>query len=242
MWQNMANGIIGTMNFRWMKCSYFLAYFGGLTMAVRRVLQIEQPQDAAVLRTKSTRITTFDKSLHPLIEDMIETMRVTDGVGIAAPQVGVLRRIVVIEQPAELEELEDGTVRELAPSELYVMINPEIVKSSDETHTMLEGCLSMPGRFGDVPRRSWVTIKYHDLHGKEQRIRRASAEGYKVGRMVQHEIDHLDGVMFTDRIVDKSTLVDHRDETPEKRRRRRGLLRRRAEPVAEASNVIEEAL
>jgi peptide deformylase len=142
-------------------------------MALRRVLQIEQAADAAVLRSKATRITSFDKSLQPLIDDMIETMRETDGVGLAAPQVGVLRRVVVIEQPAQFEEQEDGSVREIAPPELVVMINPEIIKASEETITMQEGCLSMPGRYGDVPRASWVTIKYQDIHGKEQRIRHA---------------------------------------------------------------------
>ena len=196
-------------------------------MAIRRVLQIEQPEDYAILKTKATRVTTFDASLQSLVDDLIETMRETDGVGLAAPQVGVLRRIVVIEEPAQVEELEDGTLQEIAPAQLYVMVNPEIIKASEETTTILEGCLSLPGRYGDVPRASWVTIKYFDLKGKEQRVRRASSDGYKVGRIAQHEIDHLDGILFTERIVDMSTLVDYRQENPEKRRRRRGLLRRR---------------
>jgi len=126
-------------------------------------------------------------------------------------------------------------VREIAPSELVVMINPEIIKASEETITMQEGCLSMPGRYGDVPRASWVTIKYQDVRGKEQRIRHASSEGYKIGRIAQHEIDHLDGVMFTDRMADITSLVDLRqDATP---RRRRPLLRRR--PAAEPSPAQE---
>lgn len=202
-------------------------------MAIRRILQIEHPDDYALLKSKATRVTTFDASLHTLIEDMIETMRDTNGVGLAAPQVGVLRRIVVIEEPAQLEELEDGTTNEIAPAQLYVMINPEIVKASEETHTMLEGCLSLPGRYGEVPRASWVTVKYQDLHGKEQRVRRGAADGYKIGRIAQHEIDHLDGILFTERIVDMTTLVDYRQESPEKRRRR-GLLRRK--PEAELSH------
>jgi peptide deformylase len=207
-------------------------------MALRRVLQIEQAADAAILRSKATRITSFDKSLQPLIDDMIETMRETDGVGLAAPQVGVLRRIVVIEQPAQYEEQEDGSVREVAPAELVVMINPEIIKASEETITMQEGCLSMPGRYGDVPRASWVTIKYQDIHGKEQRIRHASSDGYKIGRIAQHEIDHLDGVMFTDRMADITTLVDLRED-PERPRRRRPLLRRRRSE-ADVGNPAQE--
>jgi peptide deformylase len=203
-------------------------------MAIRRVLQIEQPEDYAVLKSKATRVTSFDASLQALVDDLVETMRETDGVGLAAPQVGVLRRIVVVEQPAKLEELEDGTLQEIEPAQLYVMINPEIIKASEETTTMLEGCLSLPGRYGDVPRASWVTIKYFDLKGKEQRVRKASSDGYKVGRIAQHEIDHLDGILFTERIVDMSTLVDYRQENGEKRRRRRGILRRRSE--AELTN------
>ena len=171
--------------------------------------------------------------LQPLIDDMIETMRSTNGVGLAAPQVGVLRRIVVIEEPTEVEELEDGTEREIAPAKLYVMINPEIVKASEETTTMLEGCLSLPGRYGEVPRPSWVTLKYYDLQGKEQRIRRAASDGYKVGRIAQHEIDHLDGVLFTERIADMSTLVDYRQDQTRQRPRRRGFLRRKPAPDAQ---------
>ncbi len=196
-------------------------------MALRRVLQVENPDDYTVLKSKSVRVTTFDASLRKLVDDMIETMRAADGVGLAAPQIGVLRRIVVIEQPAQVEEHEDGTLEEIAPAELFVMINPEVIKASDEQFTMLEGCLSLPGRYGEVPRPEWVTIKYYDLDGKEQRLRHADAHGYVVGRIAQHEIDHLDGVLFTERIVDMSTLVDYREQAKE-RRRRRGLLRRKA--------------
>lgn len=203
-------------------------------MAVRRILQVENPEDLQTLRTKAKRVTMFDDSLRPLVEDMIETMRAVSGVGLAAPQIGVLRRVVVIEVPAEVEELEDGTLKEIAPSELVVMINPEVIKASDEIFVMQEGCLSLPGRYGDVPRPAWVTLKYQDLNGKEQRVRRADATGYRLGRMAQHEIDHLEGILFTDHMADLSTLIDYR-ESPEKRRRRR-LLRGRRERSAEAPN------
>ncbi|GIV96219.1 MAG: hypothetical protein KatS3mg057_0876 [Herpetosiphonaceae bacterium] len=154
-------------------------------------------------------------------------MRAANGVGLAAPQIGVLRRIVVIEEPAEVEELEDGTVRELRPAQLYVMVNPEIVKASEEKIDLLEGCLSLPGRYGEVPRHAWVTIKYQDLNGKEHRIRHADAQSYRVGHIAQHEIDHLDGVLFTERVVDLSTLRDYRQEE----RPRRRWLRLRSEPL-----------
>ena len=202
-------------------------------MAVRHILQIDNPEEKQILKTKSARVKQFDKGLRALVDDMIETMRSVDGVGLAAPQVGVLRRIVVIETPAETEELEDGTLREIKPSELFVMVNPEIVDTVEERFTMLEGCLSLPGWYGEVPRSAEVTIRYQDLQGKEHKIKRADARGYSVGRIAQHEVDHLDGVLFTERIEDLSTLQDRRNDKP---KRRRFLPRRRVEKVEEASS------
>lgn len=197
-------------------------------MAVRPVLRIDNEEEKKILKAKSVRVKQFDKGLQTLVEDMIDTMREHNGVGLAAPQIGVLRRVVVVEQPAIEQELEDGTTVEVEPTRLFVMINPEIIEASNERFTMLEGCLSLPGWYGDIPRPGWVTIKYQDVHGKEHRIKKADAKGYKVGRMVQHEIDHLDGVLFTERIEDLSTFRDLREERKPKRR---GLLRRR--PKAE---------
>ena len=191
-------------------------------MAVRRVLRIDNEEEKKILKSKSVRIKQFDKGLQTLVQDLIDTMREYNGVGLAAPQIGVLRRVVVIEQPAIEQEQEDGTLVEIEPSRLYVMVNPEIISASKERYTMLEGCLSLPGWYGEVPRPEWVTIKYQDVQGREHRIKQANARGYFVGRMVQHEIDHLDGVLFTERIEDLSTLRDHSQERP----KRRGLLRR----------------
>ncbi len=195
-------------------------------MAVRHILKIDNPEEKAILKSKSVRVKQFDKSLRALVDDMIETMRLVDGVGLAAPQIGVLRRVVVIETPAEYEELEDGTQREIKPSELFVLVNPEISEPVEERFTMLEGCLSLPGWYGEVPRSAEVTLRYQDLNGKEHRIKRAPARGYTVGRIVQHEVDHLDGVLFTERIEDLSTLQDHRADAVRKPKRR-GLFRRR---------------
>lgn len=192
-------------------------------MAVRRVIRIDNEEEKKILKSKSVRVKQFDKGLQALVEDMIETMREHNGVGLAAPQIGVLRRVVVIEQPAIEEEQPDGTRIEVEPAKLFVMVNPEITEASEERFTMLEGCLSLPGWYGEIPRPTWVTIKYQDVHGKEHRIKKADATGYRVGRMAQHEIDHLDGVLFTERIEDLSTLHNHNEEKP----RRPGLLRRR---------------
>ena len=199
-------------------------------MAIRHILQIEDPEELKTLKSRSVRIKQFDKSLRTLADDLIETMRSVDGVGLAAPQIGVLRRIVVVETPAEHEELEDGTLRETKPAELFVMVNPEISEPSEERFTMLEGCLSLPGRYGDVPRAAEVTIRYQDLQGKEHKIKHADARGYTVGRILQHEVDHLDGILFTERIEDWSTFHDRRNESsPTQPKRRRFLSRRRRE-------------
>ena len=187
-------------------------------MAVRHILQIDNAAEKQILKSKSVRVKQFDKGLRALVDDMIETMRSVDGVGLAAPQIGVLRRVVVIETPPETEELEDGTLREIKPAELFVMVNPEIGEASEERFTMLEGCLSLPGWYGEVPRSTEVTIRYQDLQGKERKLKRVEARGYTVGRIAQHEIDHLDGVLFTERIEDLSTLHDRREEPPKRRR------------------------
>lgn len=198
-------------------------------MAVRHVLKIDNAEEKKTLQSKSVKVKQFDQGLHTLVNDMIDTMREHNGVGLAAPQVGVLRRIIVIEVPAVEEEQPDGTFVEIEPSKLYVMVNPEITERSDERFTMLEGCLSLPGWYGEIPRPDWVSIKFQDLNGKEYRIKKTDAKGYKLGRMVQHEIDHLDGILFTERIEDLSTFRDHTEERPKRRR----LFRRRkvAAPV-----------
>ncbi len=193
-------------------------------MAVRRILRIDNEEEKKILKSKSVRVKQFDKGLKALVDDMIETMRDHSGVGLAAPQIGVPRRVVVIEQPAIEQEQEDGTIVEVAPAQLFVMINPEITEASEERVTMPEGCLSLPGWYGDVPRPAWVSFKYQDLQGKEHRVKYAEAHGYLVGRIVQHEVDHLNGILFTERIEDLSTLHDiSKEEKPP----RRGLLRRR---------------
>jgi peptide deformylase len=195
-------------------------------MAAKRVLRIDNEEEKKILKSKSVRVKQFDKSLQALVQDMLDTMREHNGVGLAAPQIGVLRRIVVIEQPAIEEEREDGTKVEVEPAKVFVMINPEITEASEQRHTMLEGCLSLPGWYAEIPRPDWVSIKYQDLNGKEHRIKKADATGYRVGRMAQHEIDHLDGILFTERIEDLNTLRDYNEERP----RRPGLLRRRRKP------------
>lgn len=207
-------------------------------MAVRHILRIDTPEEKQILKSKSVKVKQFDKKLQALAEDLIETMRSVEGVGLAAPQIGVLRRIVVIETPAEHEELADGTLREIKPAELTVLVNPEISAPSAERFTMLEGCLSLPGWYAEVPRAAEVTLRYQDLQGKEHKIKRADARGYTLGRVAQHEVDHLDGVLFTERIEDWSTFHDRRAESsPAPAKRRSFLRRRRADVSSQTSDV-----
>jgi peptide deformylase len=139
-------------------------------------------------------VTQFSPELQQLIDDMVETMRRAPGVGLAAPQVDVLERVIVVELPADEEE---GR-----PAELYAFVNPEIVKTSREIEEDEEGCLSIPGYVGEVPRHTMVIVRGQDARGKPQKVR---AYDY-LARIFQHEIDHLDGVLFIDRVTDPEKI------------------------------------
>ena len=156
-------------------------------MGVRQI--IVEPLNAThkdkILRGKSKRVGRIDDSTKRLIDDMIETMRAAPGVGLAAPQVGVALRVIVV-------EYED---------ELYTVVNPEIVKSNGEV-TDEEGCLSAPNWQGPVSRAANVLVKGRDRNGKEVRIK---AEGW-LARIFQHEVDHLEGTLFLDKVHDKSKI------------------------------------
>lgn len=181
-------------------------------MALRRVLCIDNPADKKILKTRCRPVKLPDRSLKTLIADMFETMYENSGVGLAAPQVGLTIRLAVIGIPAFYEKQDDGTEVELSPEEEFVLINPRIVKMSSEEVMRDEGCLSLPNWMGKVPRATWVTVEYQELNGKQQRLRKIDG---LLGWAIQHEIDHLDGVLFTERIHDLSTLRDVSDEREE---------------------------
>src|ERR1044071_7177290 len=101
-------------------------------MAIRQVIRIDNEEEKKLLKSKSVRVRQFDKGLQTLVQDMIDTMREHNGVGLAAPQIGVLRRVVVVEQPAIEEEQPDGTMVETEPAKVFVMVNPEIIEASEE--------------------------------------------------------------------------------------------------------------
>jgi len=163
-------------------------------MTLRTIVTLPEP----VLRRKARTITRFEKDLQILIDDMIETMREAPGVGLAAPQVNISERLIVIEY-AEEDEEENPDQPEIEqkpkPRKLFVMINPEIVKKSEEKLMGVEGCLSIPNLVGEVERHAAVQVKGLNRHGKPIKVK---AEGW-LARIFQHEIDHLNGVLFPDR-------------------------------------------
>jgi len=140
-----------------------------------------------LLRLKAKPVQVFDKTLQTLIDDMFETMRDAPGVGLAAPQIGESLRVVVVEYTDD--EREDARPKK------YVLVNPEIVRESEETVTDLEGCLSVPGLAGEVERFEAVTVQAKNRFGKPIKLK---ASGW-LARIFQHEIDHLNGVLYIDR-------------------------------------------
>lgn len=152
-------------------------------MAIRPIVTTPDP----VLRRKAHKVTAFDKDLQVLIDDMIETLREAPGVGLAAPQVGISQRLIVVEYGDD----EDESV----PKKLYVVLNPEIVAASEEMTDGVEACLSIPQVAGNVTRHQKITVKGLNRYGKPVKIK---LEDW-MARIFQHEIDHLDGVLYTDR-------------------------------------------
>ncbi len=144
-------------------------------MAIRQIRLLGDP----VLRQKAKRITRFDPSIQQLIDDMIETMQDAPGTGLAGPQVGVLLRVVTIE----------------VDEQVYVLCNPEITEMEGE-YEPEEGCLSIPGYVANVKRALKVTVKARNRRGKEIKIK---ADGL-LAHAIQHELDHLDGILYIDRL------------------------------------------
>ncbi|HEX2908138.1 MAG TPA: peptide deformylase [Phototrophicaceae bacterium] len=156
-------------------------------MAIREIVRLDNP----TLRKKALRITTFDNKLQRLIDDMIETLVAAPGVGLAAPQVAVSQRLIVVRLPDDDDSREEYGE---AAGKIYVVINPEIIKPSKEMVEGVEGCLSIPGYVGTVNRHEKVTVTGLDRQGKPFRVK---AEGW-LARVFQHEIDHLEGRLYID--------------------------------------------
>ena len=163
-------------------------------MAIRKIVELGEEK----LRKISKPVAKFDLRLRILLKDMADTMYKAEGVGLAAPQVGILRRVVVV-------DIGDGLIE---------MVNPEIISFSGE-QTGPEGCLSVPGRRAIVTRPNEVTVRYQDRNGDEYE---ATAEGF-LARAFCHEIDHLDGVIYVDKmdreIFDDDDYEDDEEEEEE---------------------------
>jgi peptide deformylase len=159
-------------------------------MALRQILYAND----ARLRQKAKKVKTFGPNLQKLAEDMLETMRQANGVGLAGPQIGVMQRIFVVETPPDEDDPSSG--------QQLILVNPELVKVSPELEEGQEGCLSIPQWYGLVKRHSWVEVKAKDAFGKNIKLR---ADDF-LARVIQHENDHLDGVLFIDHIDDKEKL------------------------------------
>lgn len=171
-------------------------------MTVRRILQATDPHGETVLRKRASKIKVFDADLRRLADDMLESMHAYDGVGLAAPQIGVLQRLVVVELPP-VRPADAAAGEAPRPGPRYILCNPEFSWISEEVALGEEGCLSLAGWYAQVPRAQAVEVRYQDLQGRRRKLR---AEGF-LARVLQHEIDHLQGVLFTDQVQDLTTLV-----------------------------------
>lgn len=171
-------------------------------MAIRTIITSENP----LLREKSKKVTRFTPAVRQLVDDMFDTLDAAEGVGLAAPQIGVLQRIFIVGIPADYDE--EGN--EISPQEDYVLINPEIIRAQGEEE-MVEGCLSVPGYRGLVKRATSVVIKGHDEYGHNVRY---SGDGL-LAQAFQHELDHLDGVLYLDRLESREKLWPISEEEKE---------------------------
>lgn len=162
-------------------------------MADLEILTVQNLEHLKILRTKSRKVQAVSPKMAAFAAQMLDKMREANGVGLAAPQVGVLQRLFVVELPEDEENDQ--------PLETYILFNPEIVKGRGE-QIGYEGCLSIPGYIGEVARREQITIQGLNEKGRPVRLK---VEGY-LARVFQHEIDHLDGILFTDRLTDPDTF------------------------------------
>jgi peptide deformylase len=145
------------------------------------------------LRQSAKRISKIDDELRKTVREMLQTMYSSDGIGLAAPQIGIHKQLIVIDC-----ELENPAAPPL------VLINPEIKNCSQSLCKDQEGCLSIPGVYMDVERPDQIEVSYKDEHGRPKTLK---ADGL-LARAIQHEMDHLNGVLFVDRITDSLTLTE----------------------------------
>ncbi len=174
-----------------------------------RLKLYEYPDE--ILRKKCEKVSIIDDELRKLLDDMLETMYLDKGCGLAAPQVGISKRIVVIDPNPSDEDLS-------ARQPMY-LVNPEIIWRSDEMISFNEGCLSLPDQRADVERHERIRVRYLDYNGKEQELLADDI----LSIILQHEIDHLDGILYIDRIsrLKRSRLLKKLEKFQEDRAKRK---------------------
>ncbi|UEX89371.1 peptide deformylase [Staphylococcus ratti] len=146
-------------------------------MAIKKILTDPDP----TIRKKAARVTTFDATLTRIIQDIEDTMYDAGGQALSAPQIGISQQIAIVDME------QDGILQ---------LINPVVTAESETKTTELEGCLSVPNRFGEVTRSQMITVKSQDIHGREIELTAYD----DIARMILHEIDNLNGVLFTDKM------------------------------------------
>lgn len=174
-------------------------------MAIKEIIKTPNP----ILTTPSNPVQNFDAKLERLVEDLVDTLNSAKnpgGTGIAAPQIGVLERVCIARNFQYDNSSTD--VIETENYEDFIMINPEIIKSSQATDVEWEGCLSIPEIYGRVERSKNIKVKYYDTQGAKKVLK---VSGF-LARVMQHEIDHLNGVLFTSKTIGKTMTEKEVDE------------------------------
>jgi len=170
-------------------------------MALRQILT----EPNKILREKSLKVNQVDKDLQKLMDDMLETMYAAPGIGLAAIQVGVPKRVIVLDIGwRDKPESENDEKQKERKNPMY-FVNPEIIEKSTNNFTYEEGCLSVPGQFAEIDRPDKCHVKYLDYYGQPKEIK---AEGM-LATCIQHEIDHLEGILFIDYLskLKKSMII-----------------------------------
>lgn len=171
-------------------------------MAVKEVIRMGHP----TLRVKASPVPVEEIQTHEfksLIQDMFETMEAEDGIGIAAPQIGISKQVAIVGVPKDNPRYPDVEIDDEEDDfEILVVINPKITVIDDEKMGFWEGCLSVPGLRGYVERPKKIKVEFLDLEGNQQVV---EAQGF-AATVFQHEIDHLEGVLYVDRVEDKTKL------------------------------------
>tara|TARA_B100000029_G_scaffold8609_1_gene9138 strand:- start:977 stop:1501 length:525 start_codon:yes stop_codon:yes gene_type:complete len=159
-------------------------------MTLRQILT----EPNKILREKSQPVEKVDSDLQKLMDDMLETMYAAPGIGLAAIQIGIPKRVIVMDLSKKDE-----------PKKPMYFVNPEVIRKSDNNSTYEEGCLSVPGQFAEIDRPDKCHIKYLDYHGKPKEIK---ADGM-LATCIQHEMDHLEGILFIDYLskLKKSMII-----------------------------------